>query len=109
LEAGNAEVETSKPINWQVEDRLLTTSKSQIPVPVPTSAIFRLAESSGMFGWMRKPNVLVVARCCSSNLHGFSKIRYWRDFDAYLSGISSHEKISALESRDSAIVTLLTP
>jgi hypothetical protein len=109
LKAGNAEVETSKPTNWQVEGRLLATSKSQIPLPVPTSAIFRLAESSGMFGWMRKPNVVVVAMCCSSNLHGFSQISHWRDFNAYLSGISSHEKISALESRDSAIAMPMTP
>lgn len=109
LEAGNAEAEKSKPTSWEVEGRLLATSKSQIPVPVPTSAIFRLAESSGMFGWMRKPNVLVVAMCCSSNLSRFSQIRHRRAFKAYLSGISSSEKMSALGVRDSAIAMPMKP
>ena len=43
-------------------------SSSQAPVPAPMSAILRLGEVSGMFGWMRKPKVLVVMICCSSSL-----------------------------------------
>jgi hypothetical protein len=59
---------TSKPVNWHVGGRLLATSRSQIPVPVPMSAILRVGELSGMLGWMRKPKVLIVMRCCSSSL-----------------------------------------
>lgn len=58
----------SKPISRHVGGRLLATSKSQIPVPVPISAILIVDEMSGMFGWIRKPKVLVVAKCCSSSL-----------------------------------------
>ena len=65
---GNAEDEMSKPVSWHVGGRLLATSKSQIPVPAPMSAILIVGEMSGMLGWMRKPKVLVVMRCCSSSL-----------------------------------------
>ncbi len=64
---GKPEGETSKPVSWQVGGKLLATSKSQIPVPAPMSAILILDEMSGMLGWMRKPKVLVVMRCCSSS------------------------------------------
>lgn len=37
-------------------------------MPVPMSAILRVGEVVGMLGWMRKPRVLVVMMCCSSNL-----------------------------------------
>jgi hypothetical protein len=71
--AGKAEGVRSKPTSWHVEGRLLATSKSQMPVPVPMSAILSVGELSGMFGWIRKPKVLVVAMCCSSRLWmGFS-------------------------------------
>jgi hypothetical protein len=55
-------------MSWHVGGRLLATSKSQIPVPVPMSAILIVGEMSGMLGWTRKPKVLVVAKCCSSSL-----------------------------------------
>jgi len=58
---------TSKPVSWHVDGRVLATSRSQIPVPVPISAILRVAEVIGMLGWMRKPSVLVVMMCCSSS------------------------------------------
>ena len=67
-DGGNAYEEISKPVSWHVGGRLLATSRSQIPVPVPMSAILRADEMSGMLGWMRKPKVLVVMRCCSSSL-----------------------------------------
>lgn len=56
-------------MSWHVRGRLLATSKSQIPVPVPMSAILAVGEISGMLGWIRKPKVLVVMRCCSSSLY----------------------------------------
>jgi hypothetical protein len=49
-DGGKAEDVTSKPTSWHVEGRLLATSKSQPPVPVPMSAISRVVELSGMLG-----------------------------------------------------------
>jgi hypothetical protein len=65
---GKVEGVMSKPVNWHVEGRLLATSKSQIPVPVPMSATLRVGEVVEMLGWIRKPRVLVVKKCCSSSL-----------------------------------------
>ena len=47
---GKAEDEMSKPVSWHVEGRLLATSRSQIPVPVPISATLRVGEVIGMLG-----------------------------------------------------------
>ena len=47
---GKVEDETSKPVNWHVGGKLLATSKSQIPVPVPISAILMLGDINGMLG-----------------------------------------------------------
>ena len=68
LEGGNVDDVTSKPVSWHVGDRLLATSRSQMPVPVPMSATLAVGEVRGMLGWMRKPSVLVVSMCCSSSL-----------------------------------------
>jgi hypothetical protein len=69
--------ETSNPVSWHVGGRVLATSKSQIPVPVPMSAILTVGEMSGMLGWMRKPRVLVVRRCCSSSMFGRSVWKFY--------------------------------
>jgi len=58
----------SNPVNVHVAGSVLATSRSQMPVAVPMSAILAMAEGVGMLGWMRKPSVLVVKMCCSSSL-----------------------------------------
>ena len=47
---GTAEDVRSKPVNWHVDGRLLATSRSQIPEPVPMSAIFKVGEVVMMLG-----------------------------------------------------------
>lgn len=88
-DVGKAEEEKSNPVSWQVDGSVLATSRSQIPVPVAMSAILRVDEVSGIFGWTRKPRVLVVISCCSFNLVMCHLVFLDMVDKTYLSGISS--------------------
>ena len=99
----------SKPVSWHVVGRLLATSKSQIPVPAPISAILAVGEGFGMLGWRRKPRVLVVKKCCSSSLwEKFSVDALLKGgYKACLSGISSTRGYGPDAASSSPVIMLV--
>lgn len=115
VDGGKPEGVLSYAVSWHVDGRERATSRSHIPVPAPTSATLSVGDVTGMFGWMRKPRILVVVSCCSSSLFwGGTTVRIgiWADagveyVGAYLSGISSMESRGSVPRALGSSIVLL--